>query len=151
MIKSWAPPSCNRCSKRSPSISRQTAVHGRAFSQIHLNMLPSTLSQLLQDLPRDLGAVLGGTTTFSFRCSHRKKCIGVRSDSQGGHAVGPLPLFRFPGYVAFGHSVLEFRRAETTTFISQLEAHLQAVLVQQLPDNHGIIESDSRRGHDNVS
>lgn len=37
-------------------------------------------------------------------------------------------------------SALELLHAETTTSTSQLEAHIQAALVEQLPENHDIIE-----------
>jgi hypothetical protein len=43
VIKPWAPRSYNRCSKRPPSISRQTAVLRAAFSQTRFNMLASTV------------------------------------------------------------------------------------------------------------
>jgi hypothetical protein len=41
------------------------------------------------------------------------------------------------------HSPLELRRAETTTSTSQLEAHLQAALVEQFPENHDIVEQSA--------
>jgi hypothetical protein len=37
-------------------------------------------------------------------------------------------------------SALELLHAETTTSASQLEAHLQAALLKQVPENHDIIE-----------
>jgi hypothetical protein len=38
------------------------------------------------------------------------------------------------------HSALELHHAETTTSASQPDAHLQAALVGQFPENHDIIE-----------
>jgi hypothetical protein len=38
------------------------------------------------------------------------------------------------------HCALELLHAETTTFASQLEAHLQAAPVEQFPENQYIIE-----------
>jgi hypothetical protein len=41
------------------------------------------------------------------------------------------------------HSSLELRRAETTTSASQLEAHHQAVPVEQFPGNRDIVEQSA--------
>jgi hypothetical protein len=41
------------------------------------------------------------------------------------------------------HSALELRRAETTISASQLEAHLQAASVEQLTENHDIVEQSA--------
>jgi hypothetical protein len=40
-------------------------------------------------------------------------------------------------------SALELRRAETTTSVSQLEAHLQAAPVKQFSENHDIVEQSA--------
>jgi hypothetical protein len=52
------------------------------------------------------------------------------------------------------HSALEPRFAETTTSASHLEAHLQVAPVEQLPENHDIVEQSACQqigAHDRVS
>jgi hypothetical protein len=41
------------------------------------------------------------------------------------------------------HCALKFRCTKTTTFASQLEAHLQTVTVEQLPGNHNTTEQSA--------
>jgi hypothetical protein len=39
-----------------------------------------------------------------------------------------------------GHSVLELRRAEFRTSVSQPEGHLQEIMIELFPENHDIVK-----------
>jgi hypothetical protein len=49
-----------------------------------------------------------------------------------------ISLSTIAGHLA--HSALEFRRAKGTTFVSEPEAHLQAVPAEEFPKNQDIIQ-----------
>jgi hypothetical protein len=49
------------------------------------------------------------------------------------------------------HIVLELRRAETTTSVSHLEAHIQAAPAEQFPEKRIVEQSTCQIAHDNVS
>lgn len=57
--------------------------------------------------------------------------LDIQSTLDMSHSSAARPLSR---------NVLELQRAKTTTSALQLEVRLQAALVDQVPQNHGIIE-----------
>jgi hypothetical protein len=137
MTKPWVPHSYKRCSTRTPSISRQTAVH-RMHSPEHASTCWHwSLSQLFEFLPSDLRQTWQGL--------HKNAYSGVPTwknppefDLTTDEAIQSALNVQsnFPdisrstteGYLP--HRALQLRHAETTS-ASQLRAHLQAASVEQ--------------------
>jgi hypothetical protein len=140
--------------KRPPSISRHTAVSHMSFSRARLNMLASTVVTAAWTLPTRYSIVPRETAqTCSFRCSHRKNSIAVRSSERGGRAIDPPSPVHLPGCVTFNHCRISSRQCEGAPSSWNLIARgiSSSSSGRTVSRNYDIVEQSACQVADNVS
>jgi hypothetical protein len=128
MIKPWAPHSYNRCSKLSPSSSRQMPVHCMASSRTHfINCCHSCLKSCHEIFDNPGRYCINMLIQVSLQKQSKGVYLVTEKDIRSVHNIQSMfqHMLRSTTTGHLPHSALEFCCTETIISASQLEAHLQ--------------------------